>query len=98
MTTGSCPERKADCLLVPASRSTKMGQAVTRDQASLHPDLDALRAAGRRRKGLLRDFEERVCTSYSGLMSLKANSYRNRLNALLAVSQLKSEYVRAYRI
>lgn len=43
--------------------------------ASLQSELDALRAAGKRREGVLRVFARGVYTGYSGLIRTHATSY-----------------------
>lgn len=89
---------KLTYMSVAASRSTKEFGTMFQDHASLRSKLDALPAAERRREDVLRECLERLCTGYSGLMRMHATSYRNRLNALLAVEQSKGEYAGGYRI
>lgn len=76
-----------------ASQSIKALEAMTRDHTLLQSQLDTLHVAGRCREDVLRDFVERICTGYSGLMHMHATSCRNLLNAVLAKAQLKGEYV-----
>lgn len=47
---------------------------------------------------MLRDFVEKVCTGYSGLVHTPTKKYRKVLNVAVADEQLRGEYVGGYRI
>lgn len=74
-------------------RSSKTQDAKSRAHASLQSDLKALHAAGERQKDVFRDFVEKVCTCYRGLMRTHAASYRCWFDFLLPDSYLRGEYV-----